>query len=871
MNFKNICMVVLVAIGLGVTGCDNSTKTATGSLTAGATDNLNSANQYAVNNSFISLPAGVTITAPTLTATLVSTLDTTYGINVDGKIASNGLLVKVPYHSDNDNVALKDFTSNKFIISANNTSNNDSGVVVVFKWSGITLSAGDGYFNAKIALVGDSNTYYARQLDITASSYTTATLSYPTDENSIMGTLSLKVIPGIPDRNFNVLTNGVYEHKFLYLPVTNPITGRTWLNNNLGAEYADANNPNGNFNPKQQATANNDYKAYGSLFQWGRKADGHELFDWTGATAGTAKHGDTNVTNDNPSDSLFITSNGDWRVTPDDTLWATESSANNVCPVGYRLPLDLNGADDAENELAVELNSWDSKDANGSISSDLKLPMAGGRVVTGDRDWTASYGIYWTGSVVPSDGNNNTASKARDIYFGNILNLLDISSRAYAFSVRCIKDQTPTERSESILKEIGDEHSNHKSGITIEQLRAITPALDNIEEANEKWYQSYIEGRDTHISSPATRAEVQTMIDKVNTLNLPTNAILDRNFFKKTNGAFEHKFVYLPATNPKTGRTWLNNNLGADYANVDSRAYSPSQQATTSNDYRAYGSLFQWGRKADGHELFDWTGATAGTAKHGDTDVTNDNPSDSLFIKQRNWRVNPNDTLWASESSANNVCPVGYRLPLNPNGAVDAENELVIELNSWDSKDADGSMLSDLKLPMAGGRKTNGDRAWTASYGIYWSGSVVPSDGNNSTVSNARDIYFGRALGLLDTSARGYGLSVRCIKEQTPAERSASTLLEIGNEHNSHKSTVTVAQLKAITPTLKNINDNYENIYRTYIASADTNIGSPATIEELQSMIDEVNSFNLPEHAILDRSFFKKQMEHLNIDLSISQ
>ena len=73
---------------------------------------------------------------------------------------------------------------------------------------------------------------------------------------------------------------------------------------------------------------------------------------------------------------------------------------------------------------------------------------------------------------------------------------------------------------------------------------------------------------------------------------------------------------------------------------MNSSAYNPSQQATARNDYKAYGSLFQWGRKADGHELFDWTGATAGTAKHGDTNVTNDNPSDSLFIKQRNWRVN---------------------------------------------------------------------------------------------------------------------------------------------------------------------------------------------------------------------------------------
>ena len=187
--------------------------------------------------------------------------------------------------------------------------------------------------------------------------------------------------------------------------------------------------------------------------------------------------------------------------------------------------------------------------------------------------------------------------------------------------------------SESVLGSIGNQHSNGSSDITVAQLQNITPALSNIDDRYLNIYQRYIASADTNISSPATVDEVQSMIDEVNDFNLPTNAILDRNFFKKTNGKFEHRFVYLPVKNNTTGRTWLNNNLGADYANVDSNAYNPSQQATTSNDYLAYGSLFQWGRKADGHELFDWTGATAGTAKHGDTDVTNDNPSDSLFIK----------------------------------------------------------------------------------------------------------------------------------------------------------------------------------------------------------------------------------------------
>ncbi len=328
-----------------------------------------------------------------------------------------------------------------------------------------------------------------------------------------------------------------------------------------------------------------------------------------------------------------------------------------------------------------------------------------------------------------------------------------------------VKNKTAT-----ILENIGSQHSNGSSDITIAQLQEITPAISNIDDRYLNIYQRYIASADTNISSPATVDEVQSMIYEVNDLNLPEHAILDRSFFKKTNGVFEHRFVYLAVENNTTGKTWLNNNLGASYADMNSSAYNPSQQATARNDYKAYGSLFQWGRKADGHELFNWTGATAGTAKYGDTNVTNDDPSDSLFITSNgnysDWRVNQDDTLWASESSPNNVCPVGYRLPLDPNGADDGENELAVEINSWSSKDINGSMSSDLKLPSAGFRWINSNRDYTANEGIYWSGSVVPSDGNNSTVSNARNVYFGNPgdVNLHDSTHRGAGSSVRCIK-----------------------------------------------------------------------------------------------------------
>ena len=479
-----------------------------------------------------------------------------------------------------------------------------------------------------------------------------------------------------------------------------------------------------------------------------------------------------------------------------------------------------------------------------------------------------------------------------------------------------------------ILKKIGNEHQDHNSIITVAELQAITPALENINSSYENIYRTYIASADSNISSPATRAEVQTMIDDVNALNLPEHAIVDRSFFKKTNGAFQHKFVYLPVTNPKTGRTWLNNNLGAEYADTNSSYFNPSQQATTSSDHLAYGSLFQWGRKADGHELIDWSeDGTTGEPLYGTTTTTADDPLNSLWIiGPYDWRVHRDNTLWASESTPNNVCPVGYRLPLNPNGVSDGENEWFVEMSTWSTPDANGSMSSDLKLSSAGHRYFyNGQMKRVTELGEYWTGSYF--------THKAFNMYFGEELKYNDYSERESGLSVRCIKDQTPAERSDSILLEIENEHNKHNSVITVAQLKAITPALSNIDDDKENSYRfciansptifstsvtrddvqsminfvntsmndasvatlarigtqhssgssditvaqlkaisllnniqdgnekwyqNYIENADTHFSSPATLDELQSMIDKVNALNLPDNAILDRNFYKK-------------
>ena len=275
-------------------------------------------------------------------------------------------------------------------------------------------------------------------MDLNASGYRAAIFSYATDDNSSVGQLELKVIPGILDRNFNVKTNGKYEHQFIYMPVINPATGRVWLNNNLGAEYANANNPNGNFNPTQQATASNDYKAYGSLFQWGRKADGHELINWESASKGTPIHSGTTQTQyDNPSHSSFITSpKNNWRATLDETLWASESSPNNVCPVGYRLPLDPNGAEDSLNEFNAERKTWNSQNAAGALASNLRL------TIPGYRWWDGTIYIerstkYWTGTHNSRD-QNGAYSYAFEL--GANIAQGGNSNPSSGSSVRCIKD-----------------------------------------------------------------------------------------------------------------------------------------------------------------------------------------------------------------------------------------------------------------------------------------------------------------------------------------------------------------------------------------------------------------------------------------------
>jgi hypothetical protein len=139
--------------------------------------------------------------------------------------------------------------------------------------------------------------------------------------------------------------------------------------------------------------------------------------------------------------------------------------------------------------------------------------------------------------------------------------------------------------------------------------------------------------------------------------------ILDRMFGNTDNfnRNFTHLFIYAPMV-AEDGNIWLNNNLGANYANVYSKAFSPLSQSTVEHDVNSWGSLFQWGRRPDGHELIAQYPNPL-TKVYEISSTKSDAPTGGFINDSTNWRVNPSSTLWATEASTNNPCPVGYRVP----------------------------------------------------------------------------------------------------------------------------------------------------------------------------------------------------------------
>jgi uncharacterized protein (TIGR02145 family) len=498
--------------------------------------------------------------------------------------------------------------------------------------------------------------------------------------------------------------------------VTNPVTGRTWMDRNLGAS--------------QVATSSTDSLAYGDLYQWGRGADGHQCRNSQTTTILSSTnqpgHGNFIKTNTTPYDWLSLQNNN---------LWQGVVGINMPCPNGYRLP--------TEYELQNERLSWSSLDAIGAYLSPLKLTLGGIHNTDGNIYGINIQGYFWTSTVsttyCKSISNSNN--------FSNWNNYI----RGVGLSVRCIKEITGNIASincGSITNTgtlINSYPANGVSGTipytggnggfypsTLINSTGVLGLTANISQglfANGSGIINYT------ITGTPTSGGVASFVLNIGgqSCSFTLNVLLTPNYPVGSVFCNGQPTIVVDVTNPITGKTWMDRNLGA------------TQAAISSTDSLSYGDMYQWGRGADGHQCR----SSANT----NTLSANDQPNNSNFIlvstAPTDWRSPQNNNLWQGVNGINNPCPIGYRLPTD----VEFSNEQL----SWSSNDMNGAYNSQLKMPLAGFRYNSVGLFNNVGYdGFYWTSTTA--------TNSSRTLTFGNGYGSINGYFRALGFSVRCIK-----------------------------------------------------------------------------------------------------------
>lgn len=328
------------------------------------------------------------------------------------------------------------------------------------------------------------------------------------------------------------------------IEVTNPVTGRVWMDRNLGASRA--------------ATSSTDSLAYGDLYQWGRAADGHQKRD----SEITSTLSDT----DQPGHESFIMSQDppyDWRSPQNNDLWQGVNGINNPCPAGYRLPTQA--------EWEVEYETWGSKNAAGAFESPLKLPVSGRRLTDGSFAGVNSSGSYWSSSILDL--------RASSLVIGNSAFIIS-HHRVLGRSVRCTKDIALDTYTLNLYVSPWQSGSLSGSGQYTEGAEVTITATPAAGYSFVKW-----SGSTDYIADEYADSTTVTM--PANNISLTANFKLGE---EDDDWPRDTVTVLLDVISHATGRVWMDRNLGAGRA------------ATSNFDTLAYGDLYQWGRAADGHQ-----------------------------------------------------------------------------------------------------------------------------------------------------------------------------------------------------------------------------------------------------------------------------
>ncbi len=189
----------------------------------------------------------------------------------------------------------------------------------------------------------------------------------------------------------------------------------------------------------------------------------------------------------------------------------------------------------------------------------------------------------------------------------------------------------------------------------------------------------------------------------------------------------------------KTGRIWLDRNLGAH------------RIATSTDDVKAYGNYYQFGRGNDGHEKHDSPITKIQLSK-------NNSWHNKFIISNYNWHYSMQEhKFWSNKNNIiTNPCPDSFRIP--------TKQEWEKEIASWDESIPnfkEKAFKSILKLPSSGYRDwSDGNIGSQGSQGYYWTNTSYITDSRYSF----RLYFHSNHISSNSVDYRTQGYSIRCIK-----------------------------------------------------------------------------------------------------------
>jgi uncharacterized protein (TIGR02145 family) len=458
--------------------------------------------------------------------------------------------------------------------------------------------------------------------------------------------------------------------------------------------------------------------------------------------------------------------------------WYAVSDSRNICPQGWHIPsdnewntlisyLDPSNVPNADGIQSISagstLKSMFSMDGttpvpNSTNESGMSAQMNGFRYEDGNFYDMNSNLLWWSST----ERDINSAWFRSLNYSGNFVDRRSYNKKD-GFSVRCLKDEplgmintldcnnyvftedltqgTLTQSANLLVSYTGGNGLSFDSQIwNSTGVLGLTATITAGTFLNGSGNLSYtILGTPQNYGTATFNITIGGMSCFINLTVNPTSSIYPPNFVSCNNTT-----AIVDVTNPTTGKTWMDRNLGA------------SQVATSSTDANSYGDLYQWGRFSDGHQCRN-------SSIENMTSSLNVPSNNSFFIVSsypNDWRWPQNNDLWQGVNGLNNPCPIGYRIPTN--------TELVNEISSWSISNSNGAFTSPLKLIMAGIRNSaSGSIEENEFSGYYWSSSpaTIGAGGGVTTYYNSSYLYFNSSDASTSAVIRADGMSIRCIKD----------------------------------------------------------------------------------------------------------